>query len=134
MDRLTERYGRYIRIKGNTSLYLNEERKSAPLQSAIVRLATYEDTGLMPEEIAALVKAQDDGRVVVLDDPRKPLVWGDDNHDTCLCPECGKDLMGIPYIDRMVLQCPVCGQYLDATKAITRTEAKAAQAGKENEK
>lgn len=82
------------------------------------------------DEAAALVKAGDEGRVVELDTPRKPLVWGDDDHETCLCPDCGADLMGIPYGEqRMVLQCPVCGQYLDATKAITRAEAEAAIGG-----
>lgn len=87
---------RYIRIKGCTSAYLNKERKSAPASNAVVRLAAYEDTGLEPEEImglceldrrakmadllrleeyqalgpveelSALVKARDEGRVVVL--------------------------------------------------------------------
>ena len=69
---------------------------------------------------------------MVLDMPSKPLVWGDDDRDTCLCPDCGKDLMGIPYGERMVLQCPECGQYLDATKAITRAEAEAALEGTKN--
>ena len=76
---------------------------------------------------ATLVKAQDEGRVVELDTPRKPLVWGDDDHETCLCPDCGADLMGLHYGERIILQCPVCGQYLDTTKAITRAEAEAAQ-------
>lgn len=43
MDRLTEKYRGYIRIKGCTSLYKNEKRKGAFLQNAIVRLAEYED-------------------------------------------------------------------------------------------
>lgn len=63
-----------------------------------------------------LTQADREGRCVVLDMPRKPLVWGDDDQNTCLCPYCDKDLMGIPYGERMVLQCPECGQYLDATK------------------
>ena len=62
----------------------------------------------------------------MLNMPREPLVWGDDDQDTCLCPYCGEDLMGIPYGERMALQCPECGQYLDATKVITREEAEAA--------
>ena len=99
------------------------------------RLKQYEDTGLTPDDIVdlgsidhlrELVRAENDERCVVLDMPRKPLVWGDDEHNTCLCPYCGKDLMGIPYGERMVLQCPKCGQYLDATKTITRKEAEAA--------
>lgn len=76
---------------------------------------------------AALREAQDEGRVVVLDTSRKPLVWGDNDHNSCLCPDCCEDLMGIPYGEFKILQCPACGQYLDATKIITRTEAEAAQ-------
>lgn len=54
MERLTERVGNYIQVKGNTSLYPSEERKKAYLQNAIIRLAKYEDTGLTPYEIVAL--------------------------------------------------------------------------------
>lgn len=75
------------------------------------------------DRLRELVQADREGRCVVLNMPRKPLVWGDDEKNTCLCPYCGKDLMGIPYGERMVLQCPECGQYLDATKVITRSEA-----------
>lgn len=78
------------------------------------------------DRLRELVQADREGRCVVLNMPRKPLVWGDDEKNTCLCPYCGKDLMGIPYGERMVLQCPECGQYLDATKVITRAEAEAA--------
>lgn len=123
MERLTRHYGHYVVIEGNKRVYPNTKRKGARINNAIVRLAEYEDTGLEPEEITALVKARAENRCVVLDAPRKPLVWGDDDHDTCLCPDCGEDLMGIPYGARMILQCPVCGQYLDATKIVTRTKA-----------
>lgn len=75
------------------------------------------------DRLRELAQADREGRCVVLNMPRKPLVWGDDDKNTCLCPYCGKDLMGIPYGERMVLQCPECGQYLDATKVITRAEA-----------
>ena len=78
------------------------------------------------ERLRELAQADREGRCVVLNMPREPLVWGDDDQDTCLCPYCGKDLMGIPYEERMVLQCPECGQYLDATKVITREDAEAA--------
>ena len=105
-------------------------------ESVMSRLAAIED--ILGDEydldrLRELKQADDEGRVVVLDMPSKPLVWGDDDRDTCLCPDCGKDLMGIPYGERMVLQCPECGQYLDATKAITRAEAEAALEGMKNE-
>ena len=78
------------------------------------------------DRLRELAQADLEGRCVVLNMPRKPLVWGDDDQNTCLCFYCGRDLMGIPYGERMILQCPECGQYLDATKVITRAEAQAA--------
>ena len=95
-------------------------------QEVIDRLAAYED--ILGEEydldrLREPAQADRERRCVVLNMPRKPLVWGDGDKNTCLCPYCGKDLMGIPYGERMVLQCPECGQYLDATKVITRAEA-----------
>jgi len=99
--------------------------KDCPIAKAFDRLAAIED--ILGDEydldrLRELVQADREGRCVVLNMPRKPLVWGDDDKNTCLCPYCGKDLMGIPYGERMVLQCPECGQYLDATKVITRAE------------
>ena len=81
------------------------------------------------DEAAALVKAKAEGRLVVLGEPRKPLVWGDESHDSCLCPDCGFDLMGLYGCEQIVVNCPKCGQYVDATKAITRAEAEAALGG-----
>ena len=95
------------------------------VDDAVLRLAAIEDIlgdKYDLDRLRELVQADREGRCVVLDMPRKPLVWGDDDKNTCLCPYCGKDLMGIPYGERMVLQCPECGQYLDATKVITRAE------------
>lgn len=43
MERLTERSGYYIRIKGCKTFYPNWKRKGAYLNNAIVQLATYED-------------------------------------------------------------------------------------------
>lgn len=105
------------------------------IQQTVDRLAAIEE--ILGDEydidrLHELTQADREGRCVVLDMPRKPLVWGDDDQDTCLCPDCGKDLMGIPYGERMVLQCPECGQYLDATKAITRAEAEEALRGEQN--
>ena len=103
-----------------------EDFKKAFNEDAVVKLAA-QALGTTPYRLRELVKAQHEGLVVVLATPRKPLVWGDDDHETCLCPDCGADLMGIPYGERMILQCPVCGQYVDTTEAITRAEAEAAQ-------
>lgn len=99
------------------------------LDKIVDRLSAIED--ILGDEydldrLRELVQADREGRCVVLNMPRKPLVWGDGDKNTCLCPYCGKDLMGIPYGERMVLQCPECGQYLDATKVIARAEAEAA--------
>lgn len=95
------------------------------------RCKAYEDAILFPDlpRAAKLVKADDKGLCVVLNEPRKPLIL-DDDHEGARCPYCGIDLMGIPYGDRILLQCPECGEYVDGTKAITRAEAEAALADK----
>ena len=95
------------------------------------RLAAYEDAIPFADlpRAAELVKADDKGLCVVLNEPRKPLI-SDDDLEAFRCPYCGIDLMGIPYGDRMLLQCPECGEYVDGTKAITRAEAEAALADK----
>lgn len=128
-----------------------------PLIDASDRLAAYEDTGLVPEEINTLqsyklldkhergklfeyqnlgctidrlrelAQADKDGRLVVLDEPIRPLVWGDKEHDTVLCPRCLCDLMGgfefAPSSETMMFQCPHCGQPIASDKAITMEEA-----------
>lgn len=108
---------------GNHAICENEECSSGEcpfadpvcerVQDVIDRLADIED--ILGDEydldrLRELAQADREGRCVVLNMPRKPLVWGDDDQNTCLCPYCGKDLMGIPYGGRMVLQCPECGQ------------------------
>lgn len=164
MKRLTKKFDGVYITNCDNCLKQSECYGSTDCVDVLVdRLAAYEDTGLEPEEINGLcemdrrakmtdmlrdeeyfgisidrlrelAQAEKEGRCVVLDTPRKPLVWGDVDHATCPCPDCGEDLMGIPYGERMVLQCPVCGQYLDATKIVAPEEAEAALAGKEKEK
>ena len=146
MERLSDKAIEIINELHTERLDYNSEY--LPLIDAVQLLEAYEDTGLAPEEIedivemfhsyrhicagiepyrlSELVKAEKEGRLVVLNIPRKPLVWGDDEQNTCLCPDCGKDLMGIPYGERRVLQCPECGQYLDAAKIVTHKEAQEA--------
>ena len=126
--------------------------------SHINRLAAYEDTGLEPEQVMELksftqggihkvddgwkhvqdlLQAEKEGRLVVLDEPMRPLVWGDNEHDTILCPRCLCDLMGgfefAPSCETMIFQCPHCGQPIASDKAITieQSEADAALKGGE---
>lgn len=71
MERLTEHFGRYIRIKGLTSIYSSKYSKTARLNNAIIKLTTYEDA--MPlERVQELAQAEKDGRLVVLT-PNDPL-------------------------------------------------------------
>ena len=124
------------------------------------RLAAYEDTGLEPEQVAELksfaqggihkvddgwkhvqelLQAEQDGRLVVLDEPMRPLVWGDKDHDTILCPRCLCDLMGgfeyAPSCETVMFQCPHCGQPIKSDKAIDmeQSEAEAALKGGESD-
>ena len=127
--------------------------------SHINRLAAYEDTGLEPEQVMELksftqggihkvddgwkhvqdlLQAEKEGRLVVLDEPMRPLVWGDKDHDTILCPRCLRDLMGgfeyAPSCETVMFQCPHCGQPIKSDKAIDmeQSEAEAALKGGED--
>lgn len=117
------------------------------------RLKEYEDTGLEPEQvmelksftqggihkvddgwkhIQELLKAEQDGRLVVLAEPMRPLVWGDKEHDTILCPRCLCDLMGgfeyAPSCETEMFQCPHCGQPIKSDKAIDMEQSEAEEA------
>jgi len=81
------------------------------------RLAAYEDTGLEPEELA---QAEKEGRLVVLSEPMKPMVYKPNDTDV-YCPSCGESLSGgWPLSDaddlRKLCQCPNCGQSIDDTR------------------
>lgn len=69
---------------------------------------------------------EEQGRLIVLDEPMRPLVWGDKNHDTILCPRCLSDLMGgfqyAPSSEEKMYQCPHCGCPVDTTKATEMVE------------
>lgn len=128
-------------------------------ENVLYRLAAYEDSGLEPEEIADFMKrweqaveiggmlkkhgidhirdiiqAEQEGRLVLLDEPMRPLVWGGKEHDTILCPRCLCDLMGgfeyAPSCETVMFQCPHCGQPINSGKAIDmeQSEAEAALA------
>lgn len=90
-------------------------------------LQAYRATGLTVERAAELGKADSEGRVVTLRYPVKPLVWGDDEHETILCPTCGHDLMG-EFRDGsagypIMYQCCHCGESVDSKTIISREEA-----------
>lgn len=89
------------------------------------------------DRLRELVEADREGRLVMLDEPRKPLIWGDDNHDSILCPNCKHDLMGgfqeADSCEVPMYQCPYCGQPIDGTQALTHEEAETALKGENHE-
>lgn len=89
------------------------------------------------DRIQELAQAGREGRLVMLDEPRKPLIWGDDNHDSILCPNCKHDLMGgfqeADSCEVPMYQCPYCGQPIDGTQALTHEEAETALKGENHE-
>ena len=89
------------------------------------------------DRLRELEEADRDGRLVMLDEPRKPLIWGDDNHDSILCPNCKHDLMGgfqeADSCEVPMYQCPYCGQPIDGTQALTHEEAETALKGENHE-
>ena len=94
--------------------------------------------GIVPfDRLLELACADKAGRLVVLDEPMRPLVWGDKEHDTILCPRCLCDLMGgfeyAPSCETVMFQCPHCGQPINSGKAIDmeQSEAEAALKGGE---
>lgn len=76
---------------------------------AIERLAAYEDTGLEPEEVAALAEAEQDGRLVVL--PCKVgEAFGADKRGRGVNYSCSACNKSYPYICDY---CPSCGAKMD---------------------
>lgn len=122
------------------------------LRQIIDEWKIYKSMGLSPEDAVALAKdvevrfliwhkkcygeaagkvmdwleAEREGRLIVLKQPRLPLVWADEDMIAVLCPNCESDLMGGYEYERPyeipMYQCPHCGQLIDTTKAITREE------------
>ena len=96
MERLTERdeYGNAEIIALSDvmpELYagLSFEETNA-LTEALNRLAAYEDTGLAPERVTELARAEKDGRLVVLEpsskegEPKPPCFYNDMGQAFCL--------------------------------------------------
>ena len=76
------------------------EMRSHHCRLAIQRLAAYEDTGLMPEEIEALKEKQ------------KPKIVPDAAH-LGRCPECDGEFNSELLDEYNIMFCPWCGQALD---------------------
>jgi hypothetical protein len=116
-----------------------------PLINAINQLNAYENTGLNPEEVKDMdenaetslltwfvakygfpigtlmdmCEAKQKGQLVILDKPMLPLVWGDNDKEIILCPNCNHDLMGgFEFADSetIMFQCPYCGQPINTKK------------------
>lgn len=67
-----------------------------------------------------LAQAEKEGRLVVLSEPMKPIVYKPNDTDV-YCPSCGESLSGgWPLSDaddlRKLCQCPNCGQSIDDTR------------------
>ena len=104
----------------------------------IAELQAYRATGLTVERAAELGKADREGRVIILQYSVKPLVWGDDAHETVLCPTCGRDLMG-EFDDEsaghpIMYQCCYCGESVDSKTIISREEAEKALEAENHER
>ena len=113
-----------------------EDLKKAFNETAILKLAA-QALSTTPDHLRDLIQADQDGRLVVLDEPMRPLVWGGKEHDTILCPRCLCDLMGgfeyAPSCETVMFQCPHCGQPIKNDKVIDmeQSEAEAALKGGE---
>lgn len=126
------------------------------------RLAAYEETGLVPEAVEhlklasmgkaiaeikefegvpvdrlrELAQAEKEGRLVVLSEPMKPMVYKPNDTDV-YCPSCGESLSGgWPLSDaddlRKLCQCPNCGQSIDDTRCEAAEAALDAMRGENN--
>lgn len=118
------------------SAYLYSETDTVnlrPYDEDLQEVHTVLEQALCKKQENDRLKAE--GRVVVLPEPRLPLVWGDENHDTILCPCCKRDLMGgylLDHHDHPMYQCPHCGQPIDDTASISTEDAEKAIKEREN--
>lgn len=107
-----------------------KDNQSIMAETEYQELQAYRATGLPVERAAELGEADREGRVIILQYSVKPLVWGDDAHETVLCPTCGRDLMG-EFDDEsaghpIMYQCCYCGESVDSKTIISREEAEKA--------
>ena len=104
IERIVDAYGRGITLRDEVSQRIELIRK------------------IRTDRLRELAQADKDGRLVVLDEPKRPLLWGDKERDTLLCPRCLCDLMGgfeyAPSSEIKMVQCPHCGCPVDSTEAV----------------
>lgn len=79
------------------------------------------------DRLRKLVEADKDGRIAILSEPMKPMVYKPNDTDV-YCPKCGNTLSGgweLSDADdgRKIVQCPKCGQAIDDTKCEPAAEA-----------
>lgn len=77
-------------------------------------------------------QADQEGRLIILGEKTLPMIWGDAEKNTILCPNCERDLMGgypdDSLEDTIMWQCRYCGQPVNPYEAVSREEAEAALA------
>jgi hypothetical protein len=83
-------------------------------------------------ELAQYRQAEEEGKLVIFNEKMQPLIWGDEDKNTILCPNCKRDLMG-GYPDRSLehiamYQCIYCGQPINTCEALDSDETEAALA------
>lgn len=96
-----------------------EDMKKAFNEDATLKL-TGQALGMSPDRLRELAQAEKEGRLVVLSEPMKPMVYKPNDTDV-YCPSCGESLSGgWPLSDaddlRKLCQCPNCGQSIDDTR------------------
>ena len=77
------------------------------------------------DHLRDLIKAEQEGRLVILDAPMVPVMEDlDPLSSDVFCPRCNENLSGaFGDEERILLQCPKCGQYIDGTKSMPQTDA-----------
>lgn len=133
MERLTERHykasdGYYMKCIEGCRLFSCEECEQ--FGEGVDRLGQIEDIlgdTYDLDRLRELVEADKDGRIAILSEPMKPMVYKPNDTDV-YCPKCGNTLSGGWELSdagdcRKMVQCPKCGQAIDDTKCEPTAEA-----------
>ena len=112
-----------------------EDMKKAFNEDATLKL-TGQALGMSPDRLRELAQAEKEGRLVVLSEPMKPMVYKPNDTDV-YCPSCGESLSGgWPLSDADYLiklcQCPNCAQSIDDTRCDPPEAALDAMGGENN--